>query len=265
MQTTRRKEDPLPARTIPEDLAIIEIIDERSREAEEALELIAESFDRNDRHAISELKSEIEEKRHRLLGPFDFHLLAIVDGRGSVVATAAGVYLPGLNSGFITYLVVSRRKRGRKLGRHLRSALVDCFEANAEITGDGELRWVLGEVRRDSPWLMTLVRTGSVIPFDLEYFHPGSHPESSDERYVLYREVLSDSRERIPAVETARILYAIYRRAYRVRYPLERENFRTMIEQVEQREEIGPDPEVLRLASDRGRVRGRGTPALSPD
>jgi hypothetical protein len=257
MKTTRRKEDPLRARTKPENLAVIEIIDERSREAEEALELIAESFNRSDRHAISELKSEIEEKRHRLLGAFDFHLLAMLDARGSVVATAAGVYLPGLNSGFITYLVVSRKQRGRKLGQHLRSSLVDSFEANAEITGDGELRWVLGEVRLDSPWLMTLVKTGSVIPFDLEYFHPGSHPDSSDEPYVLYREVVSDSRERIPAVETARILYAIYRRAYRVRYPLERENFRAMIEQVEQRDEIGPDPKVLRLAGVERGVRSK--------
>jgi GNAT superfamily N-acetyltransferase len=245
-------------RTIPDNLAILEIIDERSREAEEALELIAESFDRSDRHAISELKSEIEEKRHRLLGPFDFHLLAMLDDRGSVVATAAGVYLPGLNSGFITYLVVSRRQRGRKLGHHLRSALVDCFEANAEITGAGELRWVLGEVRLDSPWLMTLVKTGSVIPFDLDYFHPGSHPGSSDERYVLYREVVSDARARIPAVETARILYAIYRRAYRVRYPLERENFRAMIEQVEQADEIGPHREVMRLAGAGARGSGVG-------
>jgi hypothetical protein len=167
------------------------------------------------------------------------------------------VYLAELSAGFITYLVVSRKQRSRKLGRYLRAALVECFEANAEISGGGELRWVLGEVNIDSPWLMTLVRSGSVIPFDIEYFHPGLHPGSSDERYVLYREVVSDSRESIPAAEAARIIYAIYRRAYRVRYPLERENFRAMIQQIGQREEIGPNREVMRIAGAKGSG-GRG-------
>lgn len=114
---------------------------------------------------------------------------------------------------------------------------------------------MLGEIRIDSPWLMTLVRTGAVVPFDLEYFHPGLQPGNAEKRYVLYREIIGDVRQEIPANETARIIYAIYRRAYRVRYPLERENFKTMLEQIESRERIGPNPEVLRLAGVEPRAR----------
>ncbi|MDX1584166.1 MAG: hypothetical protein R3338_11270, partial [Thermoanaerobaculia bacterium] len=158
------------------------------------------------------------------------------------------VYLAGVNAGFVTYLVVSREHRNRQLGRKLRSSLVESFRANALAANYEELNWVLGEVRIDSPWLITLVKTGQVVPFDLEYFHPGLQPGVTDKRYVLYREIVSDGRRSIPADETARILYAIYRRAYRVRYPLERENFKSMIAQLEGRDEIGPNPEVLRLA-----------------
>ena len=244
----RRKEARLTRSTAREDLGVVEIIDERSPEAEQALGLIHDYFPRSDRHAISELRSEIAEKRHRLLEPFDFHQLAILDDDRSVIATTTGVYLAGVNAGFVSYLVVGREHRNRQLGRRLRSALVECFRANAQAAGLEDLNWVLGEVRIDSPWLITLVRMGAVVPFDLEYFHPGLQPGVSDQRYVLYREIISDDRKTIPAEETARILYAIYRRAYRVRYPLERENFKSMIDQLEGRDEIGPNPEVLRLA-----------------
>ncbi len=224
------------------------MIDERSREAEEALGLIHEYFPRSDRHAISELRSEIAEKRHQLLEPFDFHQLVALDDEDRVAATCAGVYLAGANAGFVTYLVVDRNFRNKQLGRRLRESLVESFRANAIAAGNETLNWVLGEVRIDSPWLMTLVRTGGVVPFDLEYFHPGLQPGTSDKRYVLYREIIGDDRKSIPADETKRIIYAIYRRAYRVRYPLERENFKSMIDQIEGRDEIGPNPEVLRLA-----------------
>lgn len=242
-----RKEELLSSQA-HDDLRILEVIDERSREAEEALGLIHEYFPRSDRHALSELRSEIAEKRHRLLEPFDFHQLVAMDGEEKVGATCAGVYLAGVNAGFITYLVVDRQYRNRQLGRRLRQSLVEAFKANALAAGYEELNWVLGEVRINSPWLMTLVRTGTVIPFDLEYFHPGLQPGTSDKRFVLYREIFADVRKIIPVDETARILYAIYRRAYRVRYPLERENFKAMIDQLEGRGGIGPNPEVLRLA-----------------
>lgn len=243
-----RKEDPLTPRQALDAPTIIEIIDERSREAEEALGLIHNCFPRSDRHAISELRSEIAEKRHLLLEPFDFHQLAVLDENESVIATAAGVYLAGVNAGFVTYLVVGREHRNRQLGRMLRAELVDRFRANSLAAEYDDLKWVLGEVRIDSPWLITLVKTGTVIPFDLEYFHPGLQPGTSERRYVLYREIIADDRRSIPAGETAQVLFAIYRRAYRVRYPLERENFKSMIDQLQGREEVGPNREVMRLA-----------------
>ncbi|MBW3565247.1 MAG: hypothetical protein KY459_11020 [Acidobacteria bacterium] len=95
---------------------------------------------------------------------------------------------------------------------------------------------------------MTLVRSRDVIPFDLDYFHPGLVPGESQTRYILYREIFADERPTLSADETRRILYAIYRRGYRVRYPLEHPNFQVMLEQLESRMEIGSNPEVLQRA-----------------
>jgi hypothetical protein len=40
-----------------------------------------------------------------------------------------------------------------------------------------------------------------------------------------------------------RILYTVYRRAYRVRYPLEHAGFRNMLAQLEGREFVGAHPD----------------------
>ena len=49
---------------------------------------------------------------------------------------------------------------------------MDAFRADARRTAGEELAWVVGEVRRESRWLATLVDSGGAIPFDVGYFHP---------------------------------------------------------------------------------------------
>lgn len=228
------------------EIRVIEISDERSREATEAFGMIETAFQRDDRHSIAELRLEIEEKRLSLLEPFDFHQLAALD-HDRVVATATGVYLPALNSGFVIYLVVAESHRGLRLGKVLRSRLVDKFEENAMEVGGEPLRWVLGEVLIDSPWLLSLVKKGNVIPFDLEYYHPDLPIDAERGRYVLYREVMTDDRRELPGDEVARILYTIYRRAYREPYPMAKANFRAMFDQIMDRQTIGANSEVMGL------------------
>jgi ribosomal protein S18 acetylase RimI-like enzyme len=222
-----------------DDLQVVRVEDERTQLAREALELIADSFPPHDRQPIDQLAMEITERRLGLLTTYDFHLFAAVDEAGHVLGIAAGVYLGGVNAGFVTYLAVRREAREMHLGRRLRTRLIDAFRAGARQLEWEDLAWVVGEVRLESPWLRRLVRDKAVIPFDLRYFHPGVDTEGPDEEWVLYRQPVADTREELPSAEVARLLYAIWRRAYRVRWPLQRPGFQSMLREVQSRETIG--------------------------
>lgn len=222
---------------------IIEITDERGPMAAAALALIEAAFAPPDRQPVSELRSELAEKRLDLLSAYDFHLLTALDARDRPVGTIAGVYLAGVNAGFVTYLTVLEAHRGRRVARRLRRRLVETFRTDARQAGHEELNWVLGEVRADNTWLRGLVRHRGAIPFDLEYFHPGMVPGAPHDPYILYRQPVGDPRPELPAPLVRRILFVIYRRAYRVRYPLEREAFRNMLGQLEGRESVGVHPD----------------------
>jgi GNAT superfamily N-acetyltransferase len=222
-----------PRRT-PGAIRIVEVVDERDPLADAALELIAESFATHERQPPAELRSEIEEKRRQLLLPFDFHLFACAERPDAVLATASGVYLAGINAGFITYLAVRQDARRRGVGRRVRSALVEALRADARRSGNTDLNWVLGEVRADSHWLRSLARNRDVIVFDLNYYHPGMRLEGAPP-YALYREPIGDARRELGADEVRRILYSVWRRGYRVRYPLQRDTFRAMIEELDDR------------------------------
>jgi GNAT superfamily N-acetyltransferase len=221
---------------------IVEVDDERDPVARSALELLRDAFPPDQRQPLGEVAMEIAEKRLRLLTSYDFHLFAAADSREVVVAIAAGVYLGGVNAGFVTYLAVRPEHRSRHLGRQMRTHLVEAFRSDARNNDWEELRWVLGEVRTENPWIHRLVRDRGAVPFDLAYFHPGMVPGEPDEQWVLYRQPVGDSRIQLPVDEVKQLLYAIWRRAYRVRWPLEREGFRTMLAELDGRELVGSHP-----------------------
>jgi hypothetical protein len=160
------------------------------------------------------------------------------------MAVAAGVYLSGSNAGLVTYLGVRPEFREEKLGRRIRRKLVERFREDSVRAGHVDLGWVIGEVRIDNPWLQRLVRERSAIPFDLSYYHPGVTPGWSNERWILYRQAHGDDRAELPAQEVLRLVYELWRRAYRVRWPLEHEGFTAMAEELEQRTLVGAHPEV---------------------
>lgn len=224
------------------ELRILEVEDERSPLAVQALELFERTFDPRDRHQVEELRYEIAEKRLRLLAPFDFHLLIGCSG-DALLGAIIGNYLAGVNAGFISYLAVAESGRGRGIGRLLRADLVAHFRADAQRAGQADLAWVLGEVRAANPWLRRLVRHRGAIPFDLTYYHPGMRPGAGSPPYVLYRQPVSDARVDLPMPLVRQILYAIYRRAYRVRYPLQHAGFAAMLEELEGRETVGAHPD----------------------
>lgn len=234
-------EAPEPA--APEaDARVVEITDERDPLTERALELIAESFASHERQPLSELRSEVEEKRRALLLPYDFHMYAAVTATDSVLAMVSGVYLAGINAGFVTYLAVREEARRRGLGGRVRAALVDALREDSRRAGRADLAFVLGEVRADGDWLDTLVRQRDVLVFDLTYYHPGMVLGGAPP-YALYREPIADERRELPADEVRRVLYSVWRRGYRVRYPLERATFQAMLEELETREVVGVHPD----------------------
>lgn len=226
--------------TTQEGLRVVEVEDERGPLAESTLALITHSI--WDVQPTRDLLSEIEERRRALPSGGDYHLLALMeDGREEPVAAAAGVYLEASNAGFITYLAVHEEHRSRQLGRTLRAHLVERFRADAQRAHGTDLAWTVGEVKRESRWLRTLVERGRAIPFDLGYFHPWM-PRRSEGDYVLYREPVADPRPELPAAEVVRLVYAIWRRAYRIRFPLQSDTFCHMVKGIERRERVGPDP-----------------------
>ena len=212
------------------ELRSIEITDDRDPLAREAVRLIRESI--GDVQSTADLLSELEERRRGLPTGGDYHLMALVSPDGRIAAAAAGVYLEAANAGFITYLAVRSDQRGKELGRELRGDLVHAFRSDARRTAGRELDWVVGEVRRESRWLATLVDSGNAIPFDVSYFHPWL-PRSAAGKYVLYRESVGDHRADIPAHEVLRLLYLIWRRAYRIDHPLQSDTFCLMLEELE--------------------------------
>ena len=225
--------------------SIVEVEDESDPVAREALALIRDAFPPHERQPLDQIAMEITEKRLGLLTSIDFHLFAAVSGSGRAQAVSAGVYLRGINAGFVTYLAVRPGQRGQQLGRRIRVRLVEAFRADAHAAGLDDLAWVVGEVRLHNPWLQRLVRDRAAIPFDLAYLHPGVRPDEEGEAWVLYRQPVGDARAELPADEVRKLLYAIWRRAYRVRWPLQRPGFLAMLAELEGRPVVGAHPDAV--------------------
>lgn len=218
----------------PPGIRVVEVRDERDPLSEAALALIAAAFDRPERQPRSELRSEIAEQRLELALNRGFHLLVAVGDDGRVQGTVSGIYLDGVNAGYVTYLAVDPDCRGRRLAPLLRKELVKKFQEDAREAGSAELAWVVGEVQGDSPWLERLVRSHGALTFNLRYRHPGVTPDSEPDGHVLYREPIGDHRAELPPQLVRRLIYAIYRRGHRISHPLESGGFQAMLEELEE-------------------------------
>lgn len=219
---------------------IVWLEDERDPLAAAALALVHEAI--GDVQPTADLLSEIEEARRGMPSGGRYRFLVQVDGGGAPLAVAAGMYLEAVNACFVTYLAVHPQHRRRRLGRLLRERLIEGFRDEARRHSGGELAWVVGEVRSASPWLRSLVGAGRAVAFHLPYFHPWM-PRRAEGRYILYRQPVGDARREIPADEVARLLYAIWRRAYRIRYPLQSDTFCYMLDAVERAGTVGVHPD----------------------
>jgi GNAT superfamily N-acetyltransferase len=221
---------------------VIEVTDERTPLAERAIELIQSAI--WDVHPARYLLAELRETRQGTVQGGGYHLLAAVEpeAESTPIGAATGAYLAVINAGFVSYLAVREDHRGRGLGKMLRGHLVEAFRAQARREAGTELAYVVGEVERDSPWLRSLIAEGRTIALDMPYFHPwmSLHAEG---HYALYREQVTDTRSELPAEEVARIIKAIWRRAYHFNQPEQRDTFRRMMRALEGRATVGRAPD----------------------
>lgn len=182
-----------------------------------------------------------EEKRLGLLAPFNFHFM-VAHQRGRVVGFISGSYLAIVNLGFVGYLAVSPDDARRRVGSRLRRRLVDAMQRDARAAGHDDLMGMMGEVEEGNPWLERMRRHGA-LALDLDYLQP-STDGTGVVPLVLYLQPVGGRRHlRSLKVSTVRqILYAIYRRLYRIRFPLTLPEFRRMFRQLEGRSRVGARP-----------------------
>ena len=170
----------------------------------------------------------------------DLHWHMIVAERGArVIGVATGTCFGGLNIGTIGYLAIRARSRSAGLGPKLRARLRRAFDQDSRRLGREGMDALIGEIEPDNPWLRRLVRHHHAIPLDLTYFQPPVRPTEPEVPLVLYYQPLRRARKRLPVAEVRRLLYAIWRRGYRIASPLEDARFRRMLRSLEGRKWVG--------------------------
>lgn len=225
----------------PSGTRVREIVSPEDRSLPDAHRLLRSTFSRHERVPLAEWRATLRERVRGVWTDYAWHL--IVAQRGErIVGLATGTYLGNVNVGIIGYLAIGTAVRSAGLGTRLRTRLREAFQRDALHLMGRKLRGVLGEVSADNPWLATLARRPRVLLLNLPYFQPRLYPGDKPSPFVLYYESLDRPSRWLPASELRRILYAVWRRAYRVTRPLERPAFRQMLRALEGRRRIGPRP-----------------------
>lgn len=201
-------------------------------------QLIRRTFPADELVESNEWRDSLREREAGLWSDSRWHLV-IAEHRGAVIGVASGTYLGNLNVGVIGYLAVAPGARGMGVGPALRARLRSLFRKDARTIRGKVLEAVVGEVRRDNPWLRALIRSERVLALDFRYFQPRLRPGERPVPLVLYYEGVARARQRLPAATIRMILYSVWRRIYRVRRPLFQPAFRRMLRDLEGRRSIG--------------------------
>jgi hypothetical protein len=181
-----------------------------------------------------------------------WHMFVAVRG-DTVLGVTSGTYLGSLNVGLVGYLAVEAAGRSHGLGPRLRRRLVEAFGKDARAIAHAKLAAVVGEVESDNPWLGYLVRHRRALALDFPYTQPEVRGDGGAVPLVLYWEpVGARPRTRLPAAQVRRLVYAMWRRGYRIARPLEDRRFRAMLTFLRGRRSVGA--RVVRSARRAARV-----------
>jgi GNAT superfamily N-acetyltransferase len=155
------------------------------------------------------------------------------------VGLASGTYVGSLNMAMIGYLVLASDFRGRGIGPRLRARLRERFERDARAHRNEPLAALVGEVETANRWLKLLVHRSGAIALDLPYYQPSLRPGGTVHPLILYYQPLGARRRTLPVAAVRRLLYAIWRRLYRIPKPLRHPAFRKMMRSLRGRARIG--------------------------
>jgi len=205
---------------------------------DEAYQLLRAEFEAHELVSVLEWRDTLAERDAQVWSDISWHLLIATRGR-RVLGVATGTYLGNMNIGAIGYLVVAEEARGLGLGPRLRARLKRAFRADAARINQTELAGVVGEVRRDNPWLRRLIRREDVIALDFPYFQPRLREGGSPVPFVFYYEGVGDVRSSMGAKELSQLLYTLWRRVYRVARPMTSAIFRRMVRNLAGRRSVG--------------------------
>jgi GNAT superfamily N-acetyltransferase len=188
--------------------------------------------------ALQDWRLSLAERAADLWSDQRWHLLVGLR-RGRVVGMVSGSYLGSLNLGMIGYLAIHDSVRGEGLGPKLRNRLRARFERDAAQVRGRQLDALVGEVEPDNPWLRHLIRRLGAIALDLPYFQPSLHHADAPSALILYLQPLTAQRRSLPVAEVRVLLYAIWRRLYRIARPMQHREFRLMLRALTGRRRIG--------------------------
>lgn len=190
------------------------------------------------------------EEKLGLSRPFHFHYFVGIKG-DRVLGFGCCTYLALVNMGFIDYLAVDSGAKGQGVGTLLRGQLVEVLREDARKHGLEDLTAVLGETREESPWLRRLQGQGA-FALDIDYLQPPLEDHKNPVPLVLYVQPVAKPFDSLTSDEVRQVLYTLYRRLYRIPYPLQDPNFRYMLKQLNRRQKVGGkvvDPNCIREAS----------------
>jgi GNAT superfamily N-acetyltransferase len=203
-----------------------------------AYRLLRREFAKHELVSILEWRSTLAERRAAVWSDVAWHVFVATRG-DDVLGVATGTYLGNVNIGVIGYLAVHPEARGLGLGPRLRARLRTAFRRDARRVLGTELAGVVGEVRRDNPWLRHLVRREDAVALDFPYYQPSLRRGEQPVQFVFYYEGVGEPRKALRARELSRLLYTIWRRVYRVARPLASSAFRRMVDHLAGRRIVG--------------------------
>jgi len=221
-----------------QELRIEVIEDVRSPRFRASYALYRRVFPRDEQMPKRYFHEHLTEARLGLSRPFNFHYLVACDG-DEVVGFGCSTYLAMANMGFIDYLAVHERATGRGVGTRVRSELVARMRRDAVAAGQDGLVAVLGEVQPGARWLRRLLDSGQAVALDIEYRQPPLERGKRAVPLVLYLEPVDEPFRGLGVEQAKSLLYGLYRRLYRIPYPLQDPSFRFMLKQLRGRERIG--------------------------
>ncbi len=212
-----------------------------------AYALLVQSFHRAERVTKAEWTATLREGAGGIWSDYAWHLF-VAEQDHVVVGLATGTYLGNVNVGVIGYLAIASTHRSGGVGTRLRQRLRRAFERDAERIGPGALDGIVGEVSADNPWLRSLSRRPQVLILDAPYLQPSLRPSDEPSPFLLYFESTKGPRHFLAASTLRQILFAIWRRSYRIARPLDHAAFRQMLRALEGRRRIGRHPQFRRSA-----------------